>query len=343
MWRHDVRLARGVSAAHQRHDVRPRLFARAAQGDDVGYGEVDPQPVALNGDPGVDEVLEALRDEVGPRLGEITRREGRLPSWQRVAHLAASRPASRFAWALVEMALLDQDLRRTSRSTPLGWRDGGEVGVLATVSLLDPPPEGIRRADRLRAKLRPGTWDDATVSWLAAQATPVLLDYNGSAGSPAQVLADWDALAPRLAIVAIEQPFAPGDLASAAELAARCPVPLSVDEGVRSWQDVRLVAAHGAARLVCVKPARVGGLAVARALCHRAGAAGLRPYVGGFFESPLGRSALRLVARDAVDEPSDVGPVGVDEEAEVDEDGAGLGFRLRAVVTEGAPGFVLAW
>jgi L-alanine-DL-glutamate epimerase-like enolase superfamily enzyme len=58
-----------------------------------------------------------------------------------------------------------------------------------------------------------------------------------------------------------------------------------------------------------VKPARVGGYANARTIIERARALGLRPYVGGFFESPLARSVNRTLAHHLVDEPSDIGPV----------------------------------
>jgi L-alanine-DL-glutamate epimerase-like enolase superfamily enzyme len=71
--------------------------------------------------------------------------------------------------------------------------------------------------------------------------------------------------------------------------------------------------------MVCVKPARVGGLANARAVIARAKELELRVYLGGFFESPYARSVNRALADSCVLEPSDVGDVVVNasEEATV--------------------------
>ncbi len=335
MWRSDAVLARPVRAAGQHHDLRPRLLARLATPGAEGFGEVGVQPFALNGDPGAEEVVDALRTEVSERLGGIVAREARLPAWSRVGQLAGPRPASRVAWALVEMALLDLHLRSTGLARPAGWHVAGPVPSLVTVSLLDPPPPGAVGGVRMRAKVRPGQWRQDAVAWLAEQGSEVLLDYNASATSVEEVLADEAALWTRLRVVAVEQPFAPGDLARLTALASRTAVPLSVDEGMRSLADVRLVAAHHAAQLVCVKPGRVGGLAVARELCRRASALGLRPYVGGFFESPLGRSALRMLAADAVREPSDVADVEVTGGGDVVAAPGGLGYRLADAVRTG--------
>ena len=335
VWRRDAVLARPVSAAGQRHERRPRLLARVATAAGEGFGEVGVQPEPLNGDPGVDEVLAAWRTEVSERLGAVIAREGGLPAWSRVAQLAGPRPASRVAWALAEAALLDLELRSSGLARPAGWRDGGPVPALATVSLLDPPPAGGVGGARIRAKVRPGQWREDTVAWLADRGVEVLLDYNASGASVEEVLADEGALWDRLPVVAVEQPFAVGDLARLSALAARTGVALSVDEGVRSLHDVRLIAGHHAARLVCVKPSRVGGLAVARELCRRAAALGLRPYVGGFFESPLGRAALRMLAADAVHEPSDVAAVEVAGDTPVVPTDGGLGYRVADAVRAG--------
>ena len=49
--------------------------------------------------------------------------------------------------------------------------------------------------------------------------------------------------------------------------------------------------------MICVKPARVGGLANARSIIARAPGAGLRVYLGGFFESPYARQVHRALAK----------------------------------------------
>jgi L-alanine-DL-glutamate epimerase-like enolase superfamily enzyme len=61
--------------------------------------------------------------------------------------------------------------------------------------------------------------------------------------------------------------------------------------------------------MLCVKPARVGGLANARTIIERARSLGLKAYVGGFFESPYARHVHRALANCSTDEPSDIGVV----------------------------------
>jgi hypothetical protein len=89
-----------------------------------------------------------------------------------------------------------------------------------------------------------------------------------------------------------------------------------------------------------VKPARVGGLANARAIIVKARDVGLRAYVGGFFESPYGRRVNRWLAANCVDEPSDVGAVEVvldGYEREVEETAGGFGLRpSREMLARGA-------
>ncbi|HEY5010933.1 MAG TPA: enolase C-terminal domain-like protein, partial [Acidimicrobiales bacterium] len=119
-----------------------------------------------------------------------------------------------------------------------------------------------------------------------------------------------------------------GNVVDTARLAEQLDVPVSIDEGIRSVRDVAQIVRYRAAELICVKPARVGGLANARTIILKAHEEGLRAYVGGFFESPYARRVHRWLANSCVDEPSDVGPVEVVLEGyqrEVDETSDGFG------------------
>jgi len=62
LYRQNVVLVRPVRANEQEHALRSRIFLRLEDQGVAGYGEVAPQPVALNGDPGTDEVLAAVDD-----------------------------------------------------------------------------------------------------------------------------------------------------------------------------------------------------------------------------------------------------------------------------------------
>jgi O-succinylbenzoate synthase len=142
-------------------------------------------------------------------------------------------------------------------------------------------------------------------------------------------------------LVCVEQPYAVGNVVDTARLGEQLSVPLSVDEGVRSVRDVAQIVRYQAAAIICVKPARVGGLANARTIIGEAREAGLRPYLGGFFESPYGRCVNAQLAHHCVDEPSDLSPVPVvlnGFERETDEVAYGFGVApSTAMLATAAP------
>jgi len=339
LWRHDVLLRAAPSAARERHDRRSRLYLRVEHDGVDGYGEVAPQPHALNGDPGVDEVLDEVLERVVPQVTDALAREGDLPSWTRLARFAGSRPASNPAVALFEMALLERELRGNGRRITTLWPAMFETPLQRGVSLLDDAP--IEVGDdvvRLRVKTGPGALGATGLAQLSRVRSAIILDFNCSARVDADVLDQVRALAGVCTVAVVEQPYAVGNVVDTARLAAQLDVAMSVDEGVRSLRDVTQLVRYGAATVLCVKPARVGGLATARTLITTARTMGLAPYLGGFFESPYARAVHRHLAATTTPEPSDV--------ADVDLDGPGLveveacheafGVRPSAAVLEAA-------
>ncbi len=310
IWRSATTLASPIQGAAQRHDVREHLFAAITVDGLTGYGEVSPQPQSLNGDPSAALVVAALRDEVPAHLERLAQALADEAGWARIHQLAGPRPASLVAWALVEMALLDLQLRRSGLSLADEWPERAKPRVMATVSLLDETlPTLASEVERLRVKVGPGVRPGPALDALHDLGRPVIADYNCSAPNVEVVLEDLAVLRSSLVVVAVEQPFAPGNLIDHARLHAEGVVAVSLDEGVRSIVDLRHIARYRAGALVCIKPARVGGLAVARTMILEALDLGLRPYVGGFFESPLARGVHRQLVAAMVDEPSDVAPV----------------------------------
>jgi len=254
-------------------------------------------------------------------------REGDVPSWTRVARFAGSRAASNPAVALVEMAILDRELRRTRDVATSLWPSHYVTPHQATVSLLDDEEWHVGPdATRVRAKISAATLGAEARRRLGALSVPVLLDYNCCASDDAQVLEHVRELGDVVVVAGVEQPYAPGNVVDSARLAEKLSVPLSIDEGLRSVRDVAQIVRYGAAEIICVKPARVGGLANARTIVLAAREAGLRPYLGGFFESPYARHVHALLARNCVEEPSDLSPVrvvleGYERESEECSDG----------------------
>ena len=311
VWADNVQLLRPIATAHAPHLARTRLYACVEHDGVAGYGEVAPQPADLNGDPSVEAVVLELRATSLPQLRAMVAREGSLPSWTRVARLAGPRASSAAAMALLEMALLDREYRSRQLDVAALWPRRYDTPTQATVSLLDDDVPWTLEAGvaRVRVKTAPGDPSRTARQRLEAVRVPILLDFNCSGQSVDAVLAHVATLAPLAELAAVEQPFAPGNVADHAILAQRLAVPVGLDEGVRSERDLVQIARYHAASMVCIKPARVGGLANARAMVLRAEELGLSPYLGGFFESAFARSVHRMLAESCVKEPSDLLPV----------------------------------
>jgi O-succinylbenzoate synthase len=316
LYRQVVALQRPIRASLETHDERTRLFLRIEHDQHWGFGEVSPQAHALNGDPGLNDVLDALQLAFA-RLEQVLNREEGLPQWARVARLGAATPRDNVAYSLIEMALLDRELRRDGRSITELWSPIDNTPEQQTVSLLDEAPWSIgENAARVRVKCAPGALSAQSRERLSHVRVPVLLDFNCSAGGDDEVLELVAAVSKVAVVDAVEQPFAAGNVVDHARLASRLEVALSLDEGVRSVRDLAQIARYGAATMVCVKPARVGGLANARTVIARAKEFGLRVYLGGFFESPYARRVNRALANSCLREPSDVGIVAVNAREE---------------------------
>jgi L-alanine-DL-glutamate epimerase-like enolase superfamily enzyme len=334
LWRQDVELRRPVRASEQHHARRSRLWLRVEHEGAIGFGEVAPQPEELNGDAGIADVIDEARVFVVPQLQSILEREGDLPSWTRVARFAGSRAASHPAVALLEMALLDRELRLTHQSSEALWPVTFATPRQSTVSLIDDEEwEVDEGAARVRAKISAAPLTSSALRRLASLRVPVLLDYNCAASTDRDVIEQVRRAGDVADVVAVEQPYAVGNVVDTARLAEQLDVAMSVDEGVRSVRDVAQLVRYRAAEIICVKPARVGGLANARTIVLEAREAGLRPYLGGFFESPYARHVHQLLARNCVAEPSDLDPVNVVLEGyqrEVDPLDGGFGLSPSA-------------
>jgi O-succinylbenzoate synthase len=329
LWQQDANFRDSIDAANQRHSSRSRLYLELEHEGVVGYGEIAPQPRDLNGDAGLMSVTDELRIFIFPQLTDMFVREGGLPLWSRVARIAGSRAASNPAVALLEMALLDRELRAEGQSIADLWTPLYNTPRQLAVSLLDANDDwDVRNVARVRAKTAPGTPSTRALDQLERLKVPVLLDFNCSATTCDEVIKQVRCVQRVAEVAGVEQPFAVGNVIDQARLAEQLDVPLSVDEGLRSLGDLAQLIRYRAASIVCVKPARVGGLANARTIIARAHESGIRAYVGGFFESPFGRRVNRALAVSSLDEPSDLGPVDVVLEGyqrEVDEVRGGFG------------------
>jgi len=325
VFHHTASLATPIEASQQRHETRSYLYAALTLEGVTGWGEVSPQPFPLNGDPGVDDVITEINEQLLPLFQSVITREGALPQWSRLAQFTSATPASRVATTLLEMAALDWSLRREGRSLDSLWPAQFETPLLRTASAYSSDWTTFDGANHLRLKIAHDPIPVETLEALTTLAIDVVLDYNCAEPTRDTMAGHLRQLRDVTAVRAIEQPFAAGNLVDHALLRANVDVPISIDEGVRHRRDLDHIVQYEAADIVCIKPARVGGYSMARSLVTHALAKGLRPYIGGFFESPLARQVNRTLAYHHVVEPSDCAPPVFAAPGEWTTDGLGIG------------------
>lgn len=185
---------------------------------------------------------------------------------------------------------------------------GVAVGVAASVDELVAEVaghvgDGYRR---VKLKVRPG-WDVEPVRAVRAAwpGLPLGVDGNG-----AYRLADLDGplrALDRLDLVEIEQPLPADDLVGGAAVCAALGTPVCLDESITSVGALESALALGACDHVNLKPARVGGVAAARAVHDLAVERGVPLWVGGMLETGVGKAvALAFAALPGATLPGDL-------------------------------------
>jgi O-succinylbenzoate synthase len=116
---------------------------------------------------------------------------------------------------------------------------------------------------------------------------PLMVDANS-----AYTLADAHMLVAldRFGLMMIEQPLAHDDLVDHAELQRQLRTPICLDESVPSLAAMRAALALGSGRIVNIKPGRVGGLTVAKAIHDLCYGRGMPVWCGGMLETGIGRA-----------------------------------------------------
>ncbi len=165
--------------------------------------------------------------------------------------------------------------------------------------------EGYRK---VKCKIEPG----ADIEYIAAarQAlgpeAPLMADANS-----AYRLEDADHLAQldEFGLMMIEQPLANDDLVRHAELQKRLRTPICLDESITGVDRAEDMLTLGSGRIINIKPARVGGLAPARAIHDLSAARDVPVWCGGMLETGVGRAynvALASLPNFVI--PGDVSP-----------------------------------
>jgi o-succinylbenzoate synthase len=281
------------------HERRSVIFTLDDEEGRSGYGEAAPWPGF--GTESDDDALAALED-VARLVCGADLEAGQWPV--DVATRLRNAPAAR---AAIQGALWDLAARRAGQSlsaflaTQAGTARGAALRELRVSALLvGNSPEAIRneatraRAEGFRAakiKLGAASLDEDRSLACAAReglGPGILLrgDANGAwseadAREALRSLAEFD-------FDYIEQPVAPGDVEALARLRGRAAVRIAADESVATGEGVLQLIRSGAADVLVLKPAMLGGPALALETADRARQAGCDVVFSHAFESAVG-------------------------------------------------------
>ncbi len=222
------------------------------------------------------------------------------------ADLGAGRPPRPVLAGAIADAVLDARLRSEGRSLAdaLG-ATRASVPTTVVIDLDGGSDDAAAGAPSVKWKLTPDNVAGVRVACGASSASMRAVDANGSFRTFDAALRALEGLPLRY----IEQPFAVGEDHLAAALAERITPTVVADESATSLEEVQRLAAMGALGGVSIKPSRLGGVAAAAAAATTTAALGIDVFVGGMWESGIGRAAaVALAACDAVTLPSDLGP-----------------------------------
>jgi O-succinylbenzoate synthase len=280
-----------TSGSRETHQTR--VIARVESEGVVAWGEsVAPETPWYSGE--TPETVWWLLDEIAiPRLlaAELTGPDdvGRTLAWIK---------DHRMAKATVEMAIWDLFAKRAGVSLSKllgGTRDrilcGVAIGIQSSIDvLLDRIAMELEGGyQRVKVKIKPG-WDEKVAAAIRTRfpALPFQLDANS-----AYTLADAP-LFKRIDAyncLLVEQPLAEDDIIDHATLQEQIATPVCLDESIHSAEDARKAIEIGAARVINIKPGRVGGLAESKKIHDTCEQRGIPVWCGGMLEMGIGRAA----------------------------------------------------
>lgn len=276
--RHPFRSSRGT--VHE----RPVILV-ALHGDGVtGWGEC----VALAVRGYAPETAESAWSVLSGRLLPALLRGEPERSWMRDVPMAS---------AAIEMAAWDLAAKRAGR--PLCEMLGGSVRpVPAGVSFgfEDDRDALLRRVEqclvegyhRIKLKIEPGR-DLETLTHVRARFPEAVLSADANGGYRLVDLVRLREL-DNLGLAMLEQPLEREDLRGHAILQEALRTPICLDESIRSVKDARLAIAMGSARVINLKPGRVGGFGQALQIHDLCRAGNVPLWCGGMLESGVGRA-----------------------------------------------------
>jgi o-succinylbenzoate synthase len=292
--------------------IRPVIVARLITNGPDGWGECAALATPYYSEEYASGAWSVICDYLIPiLLGSARSQGGQAPESVDVFELLSPVKGHSMAKACIEMGLLDAELRAAGRSLAdfLGvQRDRVEAG--AVLGIADPRNPGsievlvghVARLvsagySRVKLKIAPG----ADVAALAAVRGSfpdlgIQVDANSSyrLEDPThmralEALDDFD-------LLCVEQPLDSDDLLGHAQLAALLRTPVCLDESITSIERLRQALNLGACGMVCIKPARLGGIFQAVTAHQICSSIGMPLWCGGMLETALARTANAAIA-----------------------------------------------
>ncbi len=184
---------------------------------------------------------------------------------------------------------------------------GISLGIEASLAELLPQVEaGIAEGyRRIKLKIKPG-WDLEPVAEVRRRWPDVLLQVDANSAyrlDDTALLAGLD----EFALVLIEQPLEHDDIVDHATLQKSLKTPICLDESIDSVEQCRRALELGSARIINIKPGRVGGFATSRAIHDVCLARSVPCWVGGMLETGIGRlQNLALASLENFTLPGDI-------------------------------------
>jgi O-succinylbenzoate synthase len=301
-FRRPVRTARGE---HRRRPVvLVRVTGTGPRGPVEGWGECAALADTTYDSEDVDGAWGNLEGALVPALLQACRTEGRLLGPSELGSVRESAPEARLAFAALEMAVADAHLRAAGVSFAelVGIDPERPVAAGAVVGQATTTAELVDRVGslvaggfaRVKVKIGPGADLDPVAAVRAAFPELLLqVDANES-----YLEADTAHLAglDEFGLLCIEQPFPRDQLAAHARLATHLTTPICLDESLSSPATVAGALEMGACSVVCVKPARLGGIGAALETVRACAATGVPLWIGGMFESSFARQVNAVIA-----------------------------------------------
>jgi o-succinylbenzoate synthase len=176
-----------------------------------------------------------------------------------------------------------------------GTRDrvvtGISLGIQATPDALVTRARDARHAgyQKIKLKIMPGKDVEyvKAVRKALGPETEIMADANSAYTlDQADHLAELDAFH----LLMIEQPLGQDDLVRHAALQRRLKTPICLDESITSLDRAEDMLTLGAGKIINIKPGRVGGFAVSKAIHDTCEKAGVPVWCGGMLESGVGRA-----------------------------------------------------